>query len=470
MTDKQLKETAHEFVEANWDAIVEDITTMVKIRSVEDLEHAQPGMPYGPGPFKALEAGMNLAKRIGLDVHNCDGRIAYADLAGEQDKQIAVIGHTDVVAEGSGWEYEPFAVTHKDGYLIGRGVLDDKGPFVLEMYAAKFLKEQVEATGKKYPYTLRCIIGNNEETDMADVEWYVKNFEQPEFCFTPDSSFPLVCGEKGGFSASIRTADIADTIVELCGGQADNAVASDAYALVKADISTLKPRERIDIEDAGNGLVKVIGHGVSAHASTPQSGINAIGLVVDYLVDNNIGTPAEKQFLAFEQCVFGSTDGSTLTIAATDEIFDPLTCIGGRVFTEGKAFRQTIDARYPSSVTDAWLYEQVSTLAAKYDCTVDVDLVLVPFLTDPNNECIKTLVATYNEYTGREAKPFTIGGGTYARHFKAAGAFGPNDPAFPMPSWLGGEHAANEGFSVEQFKRALEIYIVSLVRIMSLDL
>ena len=39
-----------------------------------------------------------------------------------------------------------------------------------------------------------------------------------------------------------------------------------------------------------------------------------------------------------------------------------------------------------------------------------------------------------------------------------------------MPDWVGSEHSADEGFSEEQFKRALEIYIVSLSRLMELEL
>ena len=58
------------------------------------------------------------------------------------------------------------AATRKDGYLIGRGVLDDKGPFVLSLYAANFFRRQVEETGEKLPYTLRCIIGNNDHIDI----------------------------------------------------------------------------------------------------------------------------------------------------------------------------------------------------------------------------------------------------------------------------------------------------------------
>jgi succinyl-diaminopimelate desuccinylase len=78
-------------------------------------------------------------------------------------------------------------------------------------------------------------------------------------------------------------------------------------------------------------------------------------------------------------------------------------------------------------------------------------------------------VDTYNEFTGRNGEAYCIGGGTYARHFKCSGAFGPNDPLDPMPDWIGAEHSADEGFSEEQFKRALEIYIVSLDRLMRLS-
>ena len=92
------------------------------------------------------------------------------------------------------------------------------------------------------------------------------------------------------------------------------------------------------------------------------------------------------------------------------------------------------------------------------------------FYIKPDNPAIETCVATYNEYTGRNAKAYVIGGGTYARHFKCACAFGPNDPSDPMPDWVGAEHSADEGFSEAQFKRALEIYIVTIARLMELDL
>ena len=58
----------------------------------------------------------------------------------------------DVVPAGPGWTFEPFSVTQKDGYLIGRGTLDDKGPVVVTLWALKFWKDQ----GRELPYT--CLL------------------------------------------------------------------------------------------------------------------------------------------------------------------------------------------------------------------------------------------------------------------------------------------------------------------------
>ena len=40
-------------------------------------------------------------------------------------------------------------MTLRDGFAVGRGTADDKGPAVITLYAAKFFKEQ----GVKLPYS-----------------------------------------------------------------------------------------------------------------------------------------------------------------------------------------------------------------------------------------------------------------------------------------------------------------------------
>ena len=107
------------YLEANWDAMMADLARLVEIPSVEDLPAAAPGAPFGPEPARALEAALALAERLGLDAHNMDGYVGYADaLCGREGaKQLGIIGHVDVVGAGPGWTVEPFAVTEREGYL-----------------------------------------------------------------------------------------------------------------------------------------------------------------------------------------------------------------------------------------------------------------------------------------------------------------------------------------------------------------
>ncbi len=78
--------------------------------------------------------------------------------------------------------------------------MDDKGPLVVALYCMKFFKDK----GEKLPYTLRMLIGTNEETGtMRDVAYYLENYPAPAFTFTPDDMFPVCYGEKGGFDGLI---------------------------------------------------------------------------------------------------------------------------------------------------------------------------------------------------------------------------------------------------------------------------
>ena len=469
MVDETFKAQVDAYVDEVWEDVVADIETLVRIPSVEDLSVARPGMPWGPACHDALVAALGIAQRLGLDAHECEGYIGYADLPGASETQVATIAHTDVVPEGLGWTVDPYDVTRRDGYLLGRGVLDDKGPFVLSLYAAHFFARMVERTGKPLPYTLRCLVGNDEETTMADLDWYLEHYDAPAFCFSPDADFPLICGEKGGYSAYIESGRISDVIVDFDGGTVGNAVAGEATAVVRADAASLPAAERIDVEPAGEGLAKLTAHGIGCHASTPEGSINAIGLIVEYLLANDLCSEAERRFLEFEHLVFASYDGSTLGIKSEDQRLGALTCIGGTMRTKDGQFVQTIDSRYPESITGEQITATVGALAEKYGAKLTCDLDMVPSYQSPDSAPIQTLVDTYNEFTGRNEQAYCIGGGTYARHFKCSGAFGPNDPLDPMPEWVGAEHSADEGFSEAQFKRALEIYIVSLGRLMKLE-
>ena len=136
--------------------------------------------------------------------------------------------------------------------------------------------------------------------------------------------------------------------------------------------------------------------------------------------------------------------------------------------TKDGSFTQSIDSRYPKSIDGATIRERLSSLAEKAGAEFVQTSDAVPFYIDPNSEPVQALVDCYNEFTGRDAKPFTIGGGTYARNFPCAVSFGPEEPTETDPEWVGIMHGPDEGASIERLKRSLKIYIMAIDKLMHL--
>ena len=73
------------------------------------------------------------------------------------------------------------------------------------------------------------------------------------------------------------------------------------------------------------------------------------------------------------------------------------------------------------------------------------------------------------EITGLDTKPYTIGGGTYARSFPLGVAFGIEPKGDELPDFVGTAHMAEEGYSIEGFMSALEILTLSMYELHKLD-
>ena len=250
------------FVEENRDNILRDITRLVAVPSVEGAP--EPGAPFGPGPKAALAKALEIADELGLDTFNADSYIGWAETGRIADGQnfLATITHTDVVPEGNGWDADPYTVRVRDGWLLGRGVADDKGPSILCLYALKYLKDS--GTALKYP--VRALLGANEETNMHDVDYYAEHYPMPAFCFTPDAEFPVCNGEKGGFNGELVSPKFENGIITAFeGGVAHNAVPDRASCTVQVGAGALVQTEGVTFE-AGEGGATVIR---GARAATP---------------------------------------------------------------------------------------------------------------------------------------------------------------------------------------------------------
>lgn len=455
-------ERIDQFIQAQRENILRDIGRLVAVPSVEGP--AAPGAPFGPGPRAALDEALAIAAELGLAPGEGEGHIGWADVPGaEKERYLATITHLDVVPEGNGWDADPFTLRVRDGWLLGRGVADDKGPSVLCLYALKFLKD--EAGPLRYP--VRALLGCNEETNMKDVAWYNAHEKPPVFCFTPDAEFPLCNGEKGQFEADLLSPVLNGDILDFEGGVARNAVPDRASALIRAELAALPAAEGITLEQEASG-VRVRGWGKSGHAAMPQGTVNAIGLVVDYLLANGIGSEAERAFLQLLHKLHSAWDGTGLGIQADDGLFDPLTVVGGVIRMENGALRQTVDCRFPTS-TNGSVLEAALCKAAGDAGVVCMDHVNEPFYIGVDAAPIQALMEAYCQVTGEEAKPFTMGGGTYARHFPLAVSFGPENSNAVLPDFAGPMHGANEGAKFEHLLAALKIYILALLKLEELE-
>lgn len=454
------------FAEQNRDNILRDITRLVAVPSVEGTP--EPGAPFGAGPRAALDKALEIAAELGLETYNAEGYIGWAQtgpIAGGQ-KYLATITHTDVVPEGNGWDADPYTVRVRDGWLLGRGVSDDKGPGILCLYALKYLKD----SGIKLKYPVRALLGTNEETNMHDVDYYAAHYPMPAFCFTPDAEFPVCNGEKGGFNGEIVSPKLENgVILDFQGGVARNAVPDRAFCTVRVAPDAIECTEGVTKEAGENGATVLRGQGKSGHAAMPAGTVNAISLLVDCLLHNHIGTEAEQAYLRVLQKLHAATDGSAVGIAADDGLFDPLTIIGGTIGQEDGVIRQSFDCRYPTNTDPEKMtaaLEQVCGTAAHLENLTS----RVPFYIAADSPAIQTLINTYNEVTGEQQTPFTMGGGTYARHFPYAVSFGPEHTDVAIPAFAGPMHGANEGAPFEKLIEALKIYILALLRLQDVEL
>ncbi|MGL4484264.1 MAG: M20/M25/M40 family metallo-hydrolase, partial [Anaerovoracaceae bacterium] len=165
--------------------LLKDVKDLLKIPSVSEERWEV---------SRALDLFMTLAKSFDLETSlHADNEVGLVEY-GEGEETFGLLVHLDVVSgDQREWDTAVYDLTQKDGKLIGRGIVDDKGPAVMMLYIMKFLKQQNIKTKRK----VQMIVGTREEISWTDMETYTKTAKLPDFGFTPDGEFPIQNAEKG---------------------------------------------------------------------------------------------------------------------------------------------------------------------------------------------------------------------------------------------------------------------------------
>ncbi len=446
--------------------LVESISRLVRIRSVR--EEAQPGMPFGPGPAAALAEGLRLAQELGFSTKNYDNYVGAVDF-NDQETQLHILCHLDVVGEGTGWTvtqpYEPIEV---DGMLYGRGTDDDKGPVAAVLLAMQAVKD----LGVPLKKNVRLLLGTDEESGSEDIAYYYSKEPYAPCTFSPDGEFPVINLEKGSYKPVFTKTWAAESatprVKELHGGFRINVLPPEAQCVV-AGLSAEAAQPYCDKAAAETGVTYVLTQqgddlhilckGKGAHASTPEEGINAITGLIHLLCALPLAKVGSTAALHALNALFphGDCTGKALGIAQADELSGPLTVAFSLLELNDTGLSGQFDSRVPVCATEANCKDVTEASFAKFGFTAQGGMQ-APHHTPADTPLVKTLLKCYEQYTGNKGECLAIGGGTYVHEIPGGVAFG-----CAMPGFNGNMHGADEHTCIADQLTAAKIFAQAII-------
>ena len=430
-----------------------------KLLSLESVDGAKP-----EECDRALEFILSRARDFGLEAERVTGQSGHVQL-GSGGKLCGVLSHLDVVPAGNNWSVNPFALTEQNGRLYGRGIADDKGAALVNLYCLRALKD----SGVEGKNTVRAIYGTSEETGMEDMEGYFKAQPLPDLAFTPDSEYGICYAEKGILHIEISTpCNEAKVLSQFHSGKAVNAVPDLAYVML--DSSSYDEQRLMRFADAGEGSFEfnytidglmIISRGKAAHACEPEKGFNAAAALIDLITHAYDVEDIGALCLFIDYALNTETNGRSLGIKMSDAVSGSLTVNLGIVHIEGGTAKAEIDIRYPVTVNGDYVIRQFMTVAERSGINAKVTHHERPLYVEKDSELIRLLSEAYESVTGEKADIYSTGGGTYARKLGGRGvAFGPNFKGDEINM-----HNADESVDKENFIRHMQICLEAIYRL-----
>ena len=433
--------------------LMRNLATFVSINSVYDESTVSKTNPFGKGVSDALGFIEDLAKKDGFEVKNYNNKVVEI-LVGE-GKNITIMAHADVVPAGSGWSHDPFTMIESDGKLFGRGVADDKGPLLAAYYAMKAVRDN-HMMGD---YSIRFLVGGNEESGSAGIEYYFKTLKkpQPNLGFSPDAEYPLIFAEKGIINFEVKKKLTVKHVHSIVGGVAVNSVIEKCVVTVDydPDFITFLADHKYDADYVReDDLLVVTFNGKAAHGASPEEGFNA-GMAAIKAVANFY---TNKDLLNI-YALYSNLQGYGLEAFATSDEMGHNTLNVGLIKYVDKQFSMTVNFRYVDKCDKKETMFNIKEMSKPFTVSV---LSESPLLFYPKESVlVTTLLHAYQEETGdMQSQPKAIGGGTYAKEADNIVAFG-----MEFPGWNSNMHSPGEQVRKADLFKSVSIYARAIVEL-----
>ena len=431
------------------DDFLASLKTLISYPSV--LNEGENGTPFGQAIQDVLEKTLEIAQEMGFQTYlDPEGYYGYAEI-GQGEELLAVLCHLDVVPAGDleDWQTPPFEATLKDGWLIGRGVQDDKGPSLAALYAVKSLLDQ----GVVFTKRIRFIFGTDEETLWRCMNRYNQLEEKADLGFAPDSSFPLTYAEKGLLQVKLHGPGWEDRPLQA--GRALNVVPDKATYKGQRLEELLPVIEQSGVKYTEEpGAVTVLG--LSKHSKDAAEGVNAIVGLAESL---SLIQP-HPALLFIADAVGEDATGAALFGEIKDEPSGALSFNIATLSIDEQQSEIGIDIRIPVLADKEALVKRLSEVAASYQLQYEEFDYVAPLYVPLDSPLVSTLMAVYQEETGDQTPAMSSGGATFARTMENCVAYGAL-----FPDALQTEHQANERAKLDDLYRAMEIYAETIRRL-----
>ena len=467
--------------------MVKDLQEVVGFRTVAVAGQENWDLPEFRRQREWLE---NRARALGFDFKSYDGRVEEITLQGPQPV-LALLTHGDVEAvEGQRWSSPPFEAKLVNGRIIGRGTEDDKGPVIASLYAMAALRD----AGWPLDSTVRLLIANGEETSWDEIPYYLQRAPKPDRTIGIDAAYPVTHAQKGYGVLTFRAQPAAEPrtgkwrIVKMSGGSGMSIIAERGEALLERtgtardrsgafiELSRLAdrwakahPPAKLAVGFEGD-LLKLTAEGRGGHSSAPASGHNALGDLTAFLATLDLRMDPWGALAAFTGIAVGTeTNGRSLGIAHRDEVMGELTANLSFLREDKGTPIAEINIRAPRGITKeeiaSRLAERSAVFARQSGATVTAEVTSLgePHLAPAEGPLVSSLLAVWQEVTGKPGRPIAIGGGTQARLFPGGVDFG---PAEDMEHYRG--HGTDEYLTPEELHRIAELTVAAVWKLAGL--
>jgi succinyl-diaminopimelate desuccinylase len=278
----------------------------------------------------------------------------------------------------------------------------------------------------------------------------------------PDAAFPVCYAEKSHINIRVRV-DLSKTnILSVNAGIVPNIIPGDAEAFIidKAEFEK-------DPANIGNlPSSKVSAKGLSAHASMPDQGVNAIAKLAEDLLASDLLNAAGRKVMELVHALASDNHGEVAGVSRVDPDLGDTSHACSIARIEGRDLLLTFDIRFPATTKAQEISDLLKVFYQEKGLGIEVLRFDDALPKDPHAPLISKLTEIANEVKGTKLEPYTMGGGTYARKLPNAYGFG-LESFLPRPDFFppghGGVHQPNEAILVTDYFESLKILIKAML-------